>query len=100
MFAAYVIVTLLAAAANAFSATLDFIRFKQMLVNMAKVGGPESSITLLGILKAAGALGSLRLCEYRQDGPSVSDSEGRTADRPPCSTLTGTPKISFMPGLE
>ena len=81
MFAAYVIVTLLAAAANAFSATLDFIRFKQMLVNMAKVGGPESSITLLGILKTAGALGSLRLCEYGQDGPSVSDSE-RQDSRP------------------
>jgi hypothetical protein len=59
MFAAYVIVTLLAAGANAFSATLDFIRFKQVLVNMAKVGVPESSITLFGILKAAGALGLL-----------------------------------------
>jgi hypothetical protein len=142
MFAAYVIVTLLAAAANAFSATLDFIQFKQVLVNMAKVGGPESSITLLGILKAAGVLGSLvgiffpvicrgdrhpparRRFFGRPSGciPSVGHGsagaptrdfvsiarmarasvtrKGRTADRPPCSTLTGTPKISFMPGLE
>ena len=59
MFAAYVAVTVLAAAANAFSATLDFIRYKQILINMAKVGVSESWITILGILKAAGALGLL-----------------------------------------
>jgi hypothetical protein len=35
MFTAYIVVTLLAAVANAFSATLDFIRFKQILINMA-----------------------------------------------------------------
>ena len=59
MFNAYVVVTLLAAAANIFSATLDFIRFKQVLINMAKAGVPESWITMLGILKAAGAVGLL-----------------------------------------
>ena len=59
MFTAYVAVTVLAAAANAFSAALDFIRYKQILVNMAKVGVSESWITILGILKAAGALGLL-----------------------------------------
>ena len=59
MFAAYVAVTVLAAAANALSATLDFIRYKQILINMAKVGVSESWITILGILKAAGALGLL-----------------------------------------
>ncbi len=59
MFTAYIIVTVLAAAANAFSATLDFIRYKQILINMAKVGVSESWITILGILKAAGALGLL-----------------------------------------
>ena len=59
MFAAYVAVTVLAAAANAFSAALDFIRYKQILINMAKVGVSESWITILGILKAAGALGLL-----------------------------------------
>ena len=59
MFTAYLIVTVLAAAANIFSATLDFIRFRQILINMAKVGVSESWITMLGALKAAGALGLL-----------------------------------------
>jgi len=59
MFTAYLVVTVLAAAANIFSATLDFIRFKQILINMAKVGVSESWITILGVLKAAGALGLL-----------------------------------------
>jgi hypothetical protein len=59
MFVAYVVVTLLAAAANIFSATLDFIRYKQVLINMAKAGVSESWITPLGILKAAGAIGLL-----------------------------------------
>src|SRR5438552_15286297 len=59
MFTTYLIVTVLAAAANIFSATLDFIRFKQILINMAKVGVSESWITMLGALKAAGALGLL-----------------------------------------
>ena len=59
MFIAYIVVTVLAAAANVFSATLDFIRYKQILVNMAKVGVSESWLTTLGILKAAGALGLL-----------------------------------------
>jgi len=59
MFTAYIIVTVLAAAANTFSATLDFIRYKQILINMAKVGVSEAWITILGILKAAGALGLL-----------------------------------------
>jgi hypothetical protein len=57
MFIAYVVVTVLAAAANMFSATLDFIRYKQILINMAKVGVSESWLTTLGILKVAGALG-------------------------------------------
>jgi hypothetical protein len=59
MFVAYIIVTVLAAAANIFSATLDFIRFKQVLINMQKVGVSESWITTLWILKAAGAAGLL-----------------------------------------
>ena len=60
MFTAYIVVTVLAAAANIFSATLDFIRYKQVLINMAKAGVPESWMTTLGILKAAaGALGLL-----------------------------------------
>jgi hypothetical protein len=59
MFIAYIVATLLAAAANVFSATLDFIRFKQVLLNMAKAGVSESWITTLGFLKAAGAVGLL-----------------------------------------
>jgi hypothetical protein len=59
MFITYIVVTVFAAAANIFSATLDFIRYKQVLINMAKAGVPESWITVLGILKAAGAFGLL-----------------------------------------
>jgi hypothetical protein len=59
MFIAYLALTLLAAAANIFSATLDFIRYKQILTNMARVGVSESWLTTLGILKTAGALGLL-----------------------------------------
>jgi len=59
MFIVYIIVTVLAAAANIFSATLDFIRFKQVLINMKRAGVSESWITTLGILKAAGAIGLL-----------------------------------------
>ena len=59
MFTAYIAVTVLAAAANMSSATLDFIRYKEILINMAKVGMSESWLTTLGILKAAGAIGLL-----------------------------------------
>src|SRR6266487_6408384 len=59
MFIACVVVTLLAAAANIFSATLDFIRYDQVLINMAKAGVSESWVTTLGTLKGAGALGLL-----------------------------------------
>jgi flagellar biosynthesis protein FliQ len=59
MFITYIVVTILAAAANIFSATLDFIRYQPILINMTKVGVSESWITTLGILKAAGALGLL-----------------------------------------
>lgn len=59
MFATYLTVTLLAAGMNLFSAALDFVRFKQILVNMAKVGVSESWLTTFGVLKAAGAVGLL-----------------------------------------
>jgi hypothetical protein len=59
MFAAYIVVTLLAAAANIFSATCDFVRYEKVSIAMAKAGVPESWMTTLGILKAAGALGLL-----------------------------------------
>jgi hypothetical protein len=59
MFTAYLIVTVLAAAANIFSATCDFVRYKKVSMAMAKAGVPESWMTMLGILKGAGALGLL-----------------------------------------
>jgi hypothetical protein len=59
MFTAYLVVTVLTAAANIFSATCDFVRYKQVSIAMAKAGVPESWMTMLGILKAAGALGLL-----------------------------------------
>ena len=59
MFIAYIVATLLAAAANLFSATCDFVRYDQVSIAMAKAGVPESWMTTLGVLKAAGALGLL-----------------------------------------
>jgi hypothetical protein len=59
MFTAYVVVTVLTAAANIFSAVCDFVRYKQVSIAMAKAGVSESWMTMLGILKAAGALGLL-----------------------------------------
>jgi|SRR5581483_962913 len=57
MFAAYIAVTLLAAAANFFSAGADFVGYRQVAVNMARAGVPASWMTPLGVLKAAAALG-------------------------------------------
>ena len=59
MFLAYIVVSILAAAANGFSATLDFIRYEPILINMDKANVPKSWLTTLGIFKAAGALGLL-----------------------------------------
>jgi hypothetical protein len=59
MFAAYIIVTLLAAAANIYAATNDFTRPQWLLANMTKLGVRELWLTKLGLLKAAGALGVL-----------------------------------------
>jgi DoxX-like family len=59
MFAAYIIVTVLAAAANLYAATNDFTRPQWLRANMTKLSVPESWLTLLGVLKAAGAVGLL-----------------------------------------
>jgi hypothetical protein len=56
MFAAYIIVTVMAAAANLYAATNDFIRPKWLLGNMSKLRVPESWLPILGVLKGAGAL--------------------------------------------
>ncbi|HET6262166.1 MAG TPA: DoxX family protein, partial [Chloroflexia bacterium] len=59
MFTAYVVVTLMAIAANTVAATADFMRYKFVLITAAKAGVPESWLSMLGTLKAAGALGLL-----------------------------------------
>ena len=59
MFNAYVIVTVVAAAANFFSAACDVVRYKQVSIAMARAGVPESWMTTLGALKATGAVGLL-----------------------------------------
>jgi hypothetical protein len=59
MFTAYVVVTILAAAATTFAATADFLCPQWLLANMTKVGVPRSWLFPLGALKAAGALGLL-----------------------------------------
>ena len=57
MFIAYIIVTVLAAAANIYAATNDFTRPDWLLANMNKLGVRKSLLPTLGILKAAGAVG-------------------------------------------
>ena len=59
MYTAFVIVSVVAAAALLFSATVDFVRYEKVLSNMARARVPESWLTTLGALKAAGAVGLL-----------------------------------------
>jgi hypothetical protein len=59
MFTAYIIVTVLTAAANAFAAIVDFRRPQWVLDNISKWGGSHSWLFPLGALKGAGALGLL-----------------------------------------
>jgi DoxX-like family len=59
MFTAYVVVTILAAAATTFAAAADFLRPRWLLANMTNAGVPRSWLATLGALKAAGALGLL-----------------------------------------
>lgn len=59
MFAIYITVTVLAAAANIYAATNDFTRPEWLLANMTKLGVSESLLPMLGTLKALGAVGLL-----------------------------------------
>jgi len=54
-----IVVTVLFALYMAASAAADFARYKQVSLVMAKAGVPESWMPLLGVLKAAGAVGLL-----------------------------------------
>ncbi|MCX4533856.1 DoxX family protein [Streptomyces sp. NBC_01669] len=56
LFAFHLTVALLTVALTTMSAVLDFVRYEPVLANMAKAGVPASSLTMLGVLKAAGAL--------------------------------------------
>jgi hypothetical protein len=60
MFTAYVVITLLAIAADAFSGVAALVHFKPIIPGMLKAGVPESWLTFpIGTLKTAGALGLL-----------------------------------------
>lgn len=59
LFTAYLVVTALAAAANLFAAGADFVRHPRVAITMDRTGVPQSWMTPLGILKAAGAVGLL-----------------------------------------
>jgi hypothetical protein len=60
MITAYLVVTLLAVAANAFSGVAALAHFKPILPGMVKAGVPESWLTFpIGTLKTAGAIGLL-----------------------------------------
>lgn len=57
---AYVVVTILAIVANAFSGIVALMRLKPILPRMAAVGVPQSWLVFpIGTLKTAGALGLL-----------------------------------------
>ena len=56
---AYLVVTILAAAMCAYGAYVDFARAGWILDNMTRYGVPYAWLPLLGVLKAAGALGLL-----------------------------------------
>jgi len=59
LFTAYIIVSVLTAAANTYAAIVDFRRPQWVLDNMTNWGGSHSWLFTLGALKAAGALGLL-----------------------------------------
>jgi hypothetical protein len=60
MFTAYVVVTLIAVAANAFSGIAAMLHWKPILPGMIRAGVPESWLTFpIGSAKTAGAVGLL-----------------------------------------
>jgi hypothetical protein len=60
MSAAYLVVTLLAIAANLFSGVAALLHWRPILPGMVKAGVPESWLTFpIGTLKTAGAIGLL-----------------------------------------
>jgi hypothetical protein len=68
VFTVYLIVTILTAAANIFSATCDFIRYDKVSIAMAKADVPESWMTTLGVLKTAGGSDCWSASTFRRSG--------------------------------
>jgi hypothetical protein len=56
---AYLLVTVLTAALNAYAAYVDFIRAEWVVANITRYGIPHSWLFSLGAVKAAGAAGLL-----------------------------------------
>jgi hypothetical protein len=60
MFTTYVVVTLVAIAANMFSGVAALLHFKPIIPGMVKAGVPQSWLSFpIGTLKTAGAIGLL-----------------------------------------
>jgi hypothetical protein len=59
MFTAYVVVTLVTAAMNAYAAYVEFTRADWIVENLNKYGVPLSWLFLLGVLKSAAVVGLL-----------------------------------------
>jgi len=57
MYAAYVIITAVTIAANAWATAVDIAQPRWLLATMAEVGVPRSCLPPLGALKAAGLVG-------------------------------------------
>ena len=103
MFIAYVVVTLLAVAADAFSGVAALVHFKPVIPSMLKAGVPESWLTFpIGTLKTAGALGLLLgligvplIGTAPQSASSCSSSVPST---PTCSHATTRPRSAWRSG--
>lgn len=59
MSTAYIIVTVLVAAANTYAAAVDFVQPDWVIANMTRLGVPRPWLSPLGAAKAAGAAGLL-----------------------------------------
>src|ERR671930_53872 len=59
MLTTYIVITVLAAAANAYAARNDFLAYDWIVDNMRRLGIPRAWLMPLGLLKAAGAVGLL-----------------------------------------
>ncbi len=59
MYPAYVVLTIVTAAANLAGAAADFLRVGWVIDNMGRYGVPASWIVPLGVAKAAGGIGLL-----------------------------------------